>query len=142
MLAVVDRLASRLPKLRVVINHLSNVRIDGNEPPAAWLDGLKAASRHEQVFLKVSGYVDNGRLNGAKSPTATSFYMPVLKAAWDSFGEDRLIFGSNWPVSDNAGTYSLIIQIATDFFRDKSLEAKMKFFAGNAQKAYRWRGAA
>jgi predicted TIM-barrel fold metal-dependent hydrolase len=122
-----------------VINHLANVRIDGSKPPVLWLDGLKAAAYHEHVFLKVSGYVDNARINGGKAPEETALYLPVLNAAWDSFGENRLIFGSNWPVSDYAGPYSLIIQIATEFFKDKSFQAKHKFFGVNAQTAYRWR---
>lgn len=139
MLGIVDRLASRLPKLRIVINHLANVRIDGKKPPELWLDGLKASADHERVFLKVSGYVDNARINGGKAPEETAFYLPVLNAAWDSFGENRLIFGSNWPVSDYAGPYSLIVQIVTEFFNDKGFQAKKKFFAANAQSAYRWR---
>ena len=26
-----------------------------------------------------------------------------IDALWDMFGEDRLIYGSNWPVSDRSG---------------------------------------
>lgn len=138
MLAIVAGLADRLPKLRIVINHLSNQKIDGKQPPQTYRDDLKAAARYESTFLKVSGYVDNARVNGGKSPVDTAYYFPAFKAAWDAFGEDRVIFGSNWPVSDHAGPYRLIIKVAQDFFSDKSLEARKKFFVGNAQSAYRW----
>jgi predicted TIM-barrel fold metal-dependent hydrolase len=28
-----------------------------------------------------------------------------LDALWDAFGDDRVIYGSNWPVCERAGTF-------------------------------------
>jgi L-fuconolactonase len=137
-LMLVDQLANQLPQLRIVINHLSNVKIDGKEPPAEWQSGLKAAARHKSVFLKVSALIENARQDGKPATTDTAYYQPILKSAWQSFGEDRLMYGSNWPVSDLAGPYSLVFQIVSEFFSDKGQTAKEKFFARNAQAAYRW----
>ncbi len=47
---VVARLARRLPDLRVVINHVANVRIDGKDVPAEWLEGMQAAAKNRRVF--------------------------------------------------------------------------------------------
>ncbi len=138
MLQIVDRLADRLPDLRIVINHLSNVKIDGKEPPAAWQAGLKACATHPKVFLKVSALVESARAGQRQAPSDTSFYHPILNAAWKTFGEDRLIYGSNWPVSDNAGPYKLVFQIVSEYFRDQGRIASEKFFARNALAAYRW----
>ena len=138
MLQVVDRLADRLPDLRIVINHLSNVKIDGKEPPATWQAGLKACATHPKVFLKVSALIESARTDQRPAPSDTSFYHPILHAAWKTFGEDRLIYGSNWPVSDNAGPYKLVFQIVSEFFRDQGKVANEKFFARNAHAAYKW----
>ena len=136
-LLIVDRLADRLPELRIVINHLSNVKIDGKEPPATWQAGLKACATHPKVFLKVSALIESARTDKRQAPSDTSFYHPNLNAAWKTFGEDRLIYGSNWPVSDNAGPYKLVFQIVSDFFRDQGKVPTEKFFARNAQAAYK-----
>ena len=139
LLPLVDRLADRLPQLRIVINHLANVRIDGKAPPAEWVAGLKVSAKHQRVFLKVSALVESARVDGGKAPEDPSFYRPILQTAWDTFGVDRLIYGSNWPVSDIAGPYRLVFQIVSEFFRDRGREASEKYFGRNAQAAYRWR---
>ncbi len=138
MLPIVDRLSERLPDLRIVINHLSNVKIDGKVPPATWQAGLNACATHPKVFLKVSALVESARTDQRQAPSDTSFYQPILNAAWKTFGEDRLIYGSNWPVSDNAGPYQLVFQIVSEFFRDKGRVASEKFFARNAEAAFKW----
>ena len=51
-------LAPLLPKLRIVINHAANLRIDGKEPPAKWIEGMAAAAKHPNVFCKVSALVE------------------------------------------------------------------------------------
>src|SRR5439155_97145 len=56
--ADVARLATELPKLRIVIDHCANLRVDGREPPRAWRDGMKAAAKHPAVFCKVSALVE------------------------------------------------------------------------------------
>jgi L-fuconolactonase len=137
-LSLVDQLASRLPQLRIVINHLANLRIDGKEPPAEWKKGLTSASRHKKVFLKVSALGESARTEGQKTPEDSAYYRPVLKAAWDAFGDDRVIYGSDWPVSDTAGPYQLGLKIVSDFLRDRGLAAKEMFFAQNAKVAYAW----
>jgi L-fuconolactonase len=51
LLPLVDQLASKLADLRIVINHLANVKIDGPRLDPNWVDGMKAAAAHPQVFL-------------------------------------------------------------------------------------------
>lgn len=139
LLPLVDQLATRLPSLRIVINHVANVRIDGPNLDAAWVAGMSAAARHPHVFMKVSALVESAARDGRQVPRDSAYYIPVLDAVWKSFGEDRLIYGSNWPVSDRAADYSTVLQIVTDFFTDKGKTAVEKFFAKNAKVAYRYR---
>lgn len=136
--ADVARLAEKLPGLRIVINHCANLAIDGAAPPADWVAGMKAAAGHEHIWCKVSALVEGAGRGGKQAPADPAFYAPVLDALWKSFGEDRLFFGSNWPVSERAGSYRTIFEIVATYFGGKGEAAKSKFFAINSQAAYKW----
>jgi len=138
LLPLVDRLAVKLPDLRIVINHLANVKIDGPNLNADWQAGMKAAARHRQVFLKVSALVESAARDGRQVPRDSAYYAPILESVWSVFGEDRLIYGSNWPVSDRAADYATVLKIVTDFFSGKGKEASAKFFSRNALTAYKY----
>lgn len=138
LLPLVDQLASKLPELRIVINHLANVKIDGPNPNTEWLAGMKSAATHPRVYLKVSALVESAARDGKQAPADSEYYRPILESVWRVFGEDRLIYGSNWPVSDRAADYQTVLKIVTDFFQEKGATATSKFFAKNAKAAYRF----
>lgn len=133
----VANLAIQIPKLRIVINHVGNLPIDGREPPRAWIEGMKSAAKHTNVFCKVSALVE--QTNARPAPSQIAYYIPVLDTLWRAFGEDRLIFGSNWPVSDRGAPLEIVVRIVREYFLAKGERAAKKFFAENAQNAYRWR---
>lgn len=136
MPADVARLAQTLPDLPIVINHAANLPNDGRAVPDGWLKGMQAAAAHARVYCKVSALVEStGRTKG-DAPTEADFYRPVLDALWDTFGEDRLIYGSNWPVSERAATYADLHTIASDYFLGKGRRPWEKFLRGNAVEAY------
>jgi L-fuconolactonase len=112
LLPDVARLAEKVPDLQIVVNHLANVAIDGNAPPEAWRKGMLAAGKHKHVACKVSAYVEGAARGGKKAPVDAAFYKPVFDVAWDAFGEERLMFGSNWPVSERAAEYKTLLAIA------------------------------
>ncbi len=133
----VANLAGQVPKLRMVINHVGILPIDGREPPRSWLEGMESAAKHPNVFCKVSALVEQTGANPA--PKQVGYYEPVLDALWRIFGEDRLIFGSNWPVSDLGAPLETVVSIVREYFTAKGERAAEKFFAENARNAYRWR---
>jgi L-fuconolactonase len=137
MPADVARLARQFPNLRIVINHAANLRIDGNAPPDAWLKGQRDAARQRNVYCKVSARVESTGRAERRAPTELAFYRRVLDSLWDIYGENRLIFGSNWPVSDRYATYAALFGIVREFFATKGRRASEKFFAGNAVDAYK-----
>ena len=130
--------AKEIPALRIVINHVANLRIDGKTPPEDWLAGMRAAAAPRNVFCKVSGLVEGTGATGGKAPKTVEFYQPVLDAVWDAFGEDRLIYGSNWPVSERFASYGAVQRIVSDYFRAKGKAATEKYFWRNALAAYKW----
>lgn len=138
LLPLVDSLAGRLPDQRIVINHLSNVRIDGPNLNTDWVTQIRAAARHPKVFMKVSALVESAARDGRTAPEDPAYYVPVLDVVWQAFGEDRVIYGSNWPVSDRAGSYATVLKIVRSYFDAKGTAAAAKFFAQNARAAYQY----
>jgi len=138
-LPFVAQLASRHPRLRIIVDHVSNVPITSEPPPAGWVDGISRASEHENVFCKASGLVEGtGRSNG-QAPSDAQFYDRVLSHVWNSFGSDRLIYGSNWPVSERFAPCSTVQSVIHTWFQGKGTAALAKVFAGNASVAYLWK---
>ena len=140
MLKTASNLSTELPELRIVINHIGNISIDKKGPQVEWINAMKKAASHKNIFCKVSGLVEGAqRANGGKkSPCDVDFYRSYLDVLWDAFGEDRLIYGSNWPVSDRAASYATLQQIVLDYVTQLGPQQTKKFFSLNAQTAYKW----
>jgi predicted TIM-barrel fold metal-dependent hydrolase len=129
-------LTDRVPSLRVVVDHLPQL-----EPPAesqarsAYESNLRELGKRPQVYVKVSEVL---RRVGGRVPTDLNFYRPRLDEIWEIFGQDRLLYGSDWPNSDRWGTYPQILSIVREYFRAKSQGVAEKFFWKNSVAAYRW----
>lgn len=130
----VAQLASRMPEMRIVINHVAHVPIDGQTPDAAWSEAMSRVAEHPRVYCKVSALVEMSQVQPA--PTDPGFYAPTLDALWETFGEDRLVYGSNWPVSDRAAQYGTVIGVVRSYFEAKGPEAAAKYWHQNATTAY------
>ncbi|MBC8229602.1 amidohydrolase family protein [bacterium] len=129
-------LAKRVPEMRIVINHIACVRIDGKAPDPAWVEGMQMAAESPCVYCKVSGLVEVTQDKPA--PADVGYYTPTLDILWDAFGEDRLVYGSNWPVSERFADYATVQKIVMDYFKGKGEEATEKYFWKNSKAAYRW----
>ena len=131
----VRMLADRVPKLRIIINHVAGVRINGTRPSGAWVEKMHLAAAPPNVYCKVSGLVEAAQAK--PSPNDVTYYTPTLDVLWDIFGENRLIYGSNWPVSERFADYGTVQRIVTAYFGPKGEEVVAKFFWKNANTAYR-----
>ncbi len=139
MLPDVARLAKAIPDLRIVINHCANLRIDGRRPPQSWTDGMRRCAESPRVYCKVSALVEGAGTREKPAPTSPEFYVPVLDALWEAFGEDRLIYGSNWPVSEPMAPLAVVQRVVQSYFNGKGKKAAEKYFRTNAKTAYRWK---
>ncbi|MCX7398707.1 MAG: amidohydrolase family protein [Planctomycetales bacterium] len=135
---IVAMLAEKLPALRIVQNHIGNVRITADSPPADWRAGIEAAAKHPNVFCKISALVEGASRDGQKAPAEMSFYKPYIDVVWNAFGDDRVIYGSNWPVSENAADYETLQRIVMEYAAERGDEATAKFCSKNADLAYKW----
>jgi L-fuconolactonase len=134
--AMLAALAARLPQLPIVIEHIGGVAIDGGDPPTAWVESMQQMAAFPQVAMKVSAVIERSAVQ--PPPQELDFYRPVLDTLWDAFGEDRVVYGSNWPVCERAGTYADAISVVRRYFMEKGEAAAAKYFSGNARRIYRW----
>ena len=135
---IVAKLATQMPELRIVQNHVGNVHITENSPPKDWQAGIEAAASHPNVFIKISALVSGAARNGKKAPDEMSFYKPYIDVVWDAFGDKRVIYGSDWPVSDRAASYHKQQRIIMEYAFAKGDQATKNFCSLNAKQAYKW----
>jgi L-fuconolactonase len=136
--ALVAQLAPRLPDLRVVINHVGNVRITKEPPPQVWQAGIRVAAQQRNVFCKISALVEGAAFQGNQAPGDLEFYRPYIDVVWNSFGDERVIYGSNWPVSDRAADYFTVQRLAMEYAAEQGNVAVNRFCSLNAKRAYQW----
>jgi len=76
---------------------------------------------------------------GGPAPIKVEHYTRYLDILWDAFGEDRMVFGSDWPVSDySERSYADVLELAQAYVATKPLPAKAKVFSENARHVYKW----
>jgi L-fucono-1,5-lactonase len=130
------RVTDRVPSLRVVVDHLPQLN-----PPEeaaarkAYEANLAELAKRPQVYVKISQVLR--RVNG-KVPEDPAFYRSRIDHLFDTFGEDRLLYGSDWPNSDNWAPYPKIFRVVHEYFTAKGRPIAEKYFWKNSTAAYRW----
>jgi predicted TIM-barrel fold metal-dependent hydrolase len=134
LLEAVVRLTERVPDLRVVIDHLPSL-----DPPAGELSRYDAAlaelRQRPRVYVKLSAVIH--RING-KVATDLPPYRDRLDRLVDTFGEDRIVFGSDWPNSDGVAPLDKVVTVVRDYFSGKPRAVAEKYFWKNSIAAYKW----
>jgi L-fuconolactonase len=132
----VIQISDKVPELRIVVEHMpfDPTRNAADQPAAD--SALHEIGQRHQIFSKVSNVL---RKKDGQLVEDLEFYRPSLDHLWETFGVDRLIYGSNWPVSDNVGPYDLVFKVVREYFATKGKDASRKFFADNSKAAYRWK---
>jgi predicted TIM-barrel fold metal-dependent hydrolase len=67
-----------------------------------------------------------------------SFYRSRLDELFGFFGEDRVLYGSDWPNSDQWLPYDVELSLVREYFQGKGRVIAEKYFWKNSLAAYRW----
>lgn len=130
------RLTDQVPTLRLIIDHLPQLNPpEGVVARAAYQANLRELQQRPQVYVKLSQVLR--RIDG-RVPEDLDFYRARLEELWSIFGDDRVLFGSDWPNSDQWADYAKVMQVVREFFRTKTRAAAEKYFWKNSLAAYRW----
>lgn len=133
----VAKLAKEVPELNIIINHVGGAG-DPQKLKPEWLENMRLAAACPNVVMKVCGMLEQVAGKGpAAPPMETGYYLPILEPLWESFGPERLLYGSNWPVSDRAAPYASVFRLVSEYFESKGTEALDRYFTQNARRVYR-----
>lgn len=121
----------QLPDNKLIIDHIAKPNIK-KQSLTRWANYMKEISKHENVFVKVSGMVTEADFHSWKKE---DFYI-YLDHLVEYFGPNRLIYGSDWPVCLVAAQYEEQLDILTTYFSGFSQEDKKKIFRENAIDFY------
>lgn len=124
------RLLARLPELRVAVEHAADPWDQSPEGLAAWRAGLGALAALPGTVLKVSA------LQCHDPGWSRDSLRRLMDAMVESFGPERLAWGSDWPVHDLACPGPLALQALRDVTADWPAPAQRALFAGTAAALY------
>jgi L-fuconolactonase len=119
------------PEMRFVVDHLGKPPIrDGGD--ARWDEGMQALAAEPDVYCKLSGLVTEADWQ-RWTPADLA---PYVRRAREWFGDDRLLFGSDWPVCLLAGSYKQVVDGYITALGDVSQGARERILARNAIDFY------
>jgi L-fuconolactonase len=127
----VPELADRYPALTLVVDHLAKPPL-GTDRMSEWQEELEAAAAFPNVVAKVSG------LNTMvpRCDWDAGDLEPAVRAAFDAFGVERLLFGSDWPVALLNGTYEHVVRETMNAVRSVAGDGTDAILGGNATRLY------
>src|SRR5262249_47022890 len=97
-----------------------------------WRQGIRNLAKFLNVFCKLSGMVTEADWSRWK----TADFAPYLDIAFESFGADRLMIGSDWPVCTVAADYVSVMNIVKGYLSKSSLEERDAVLGKTAEKFY------
>ncbi|HEU0064111.1 MAG TPA: amidohydrolase family protein [Flavisolibacter sp.] len=130
-LKYIKQFVSLFPNQKFVLDHLGKPDIR-NEDISNWKKDLESLKHHENVLCKISGMVTEADWKNWQKEDFKNYLDVVL----DTFGINRIMFGSDWPVCLLAATYAGVVEIVADYFTAFSSSEKEKLFGLNALNFY------
>lgn len=132
------RISERIPNLRIIIDHLAGVRIDGKTPPADWTAAMTAVAKKPNIACKLSGLVEGTGHEIGSIPQNVEYYTPILDTMTNLFPANRLIYASNWPVSERFAPLSTVQSLIENYFTTHAPKSLDEIFQKSAKRAYKW----
>ncbi|WP_341214751.1 amidohydrolase family protein [uncultured Wocania sp.] len=124
-------LVNKFPNQKFVIDHMAKPYIKSGEIKE-WESKITELSQAPNVFCKVSGMVTEADLKYWK----VSDFTPYLDVIFNTFGTDRILYGSDWPVCLLAAQYEEQLNIIQNYTKDFSTQEQLKVFGNNAVEFY------
>jgi L-fuconolactonase len=123
-----ERLGRLFPSLRMVVDHCAKPRI-ADDGLAPWRDAMAPIADLPNMTCKLSGLITEATPGAPMDVLA-----PYVETAFDLFGPERLIWGSDWPVLKLNGAYRAWLDFARSMIPATHHAA---VFGGNARTFYK-----
>lgn len=129
------KVAERVPKLRMVFDHLSQPPIATKEKFGRWGELMKEAAKHKNFYAKISGL---GTASGNFQNRRAEDIKPYIAFAIEHFGVDHCFCGGDWPVSLLANSYTTTWEIYKEVLNELLTgKDKEKVFYTNGIEFYK-----
>lgn len=128
------RLADKCPGTQFIVDHCGNMSIQSRDAGLreSWQKGMRAIAALENVVCKISGIV----VTAHDDKWEPAELAPNIEFCLELFGEDRVIFGGDWPVCTMRSSFRNWLAALQWIVRDRSPEFQRKLFRDNAMKFY------
>jgi predicted TIM-barrel fold metal-dependent hydrolase len=124
-------LAEKCPDVQFVLDHCGNPDI-ANNGFTPWALAIAELARHANVAVKISGIVTN-----ARPGWRTADLKPYFEHLVQSFGWERMVWGSDHPVLTQNGTLAQWVAATRELIAGASAGEQEKLLSGNARRLYR-----
>jgi L-fuconolactonase len=131
-LPIAAEFVERFPRQRFVLDHLAKPPIKSGNIDS-WAQGISRLAASPNVFCKLSGLITEADWQHWRPEQIT----PFLDVAFESFGPDRLMIGSDWPVCLVAASYARAVEVIKSYLLQKKPECQDRVLGGNAQRFWR-----
>jgi L-fuconolactonase len=130
-LPVALQLVREFPDQLFVLGHIAKPAIrDGQVSP--WKEDLQALSAFPNVSCKLSGMVTEANWKRWRREDFHRYLDIVI----ESFGTDRVMIGSDWPVCTLSGDYASTMGIVVDYAGQFRPEVREAILGGNCARFY------
>ena len=126
------QLVEKFPEQYFVVDHIAKPFISKKEF-SPWKEDLKELAKHPNVFCKLSGMVTETKWNDWKADD----FKQYLDIVAESFGTNRIMIGSDWPVCTLSGNYSSTMSIVINYANQFSKEISDGILGGNCINFYK-----
>ncbi len=134
LLQAIVKITDKVPELRVVLDHLPSL-----EPTPQTRQSYDAAlaelHTRPQIYVKLSAVIH--RVDDKVSMVLAP-YKDRLDLLVAIFGENRILFGSDWPNSDGVAPIETVVGVVREYFMSQPRAVAEKYFWKNSIAAYKW----
>lgn len=123
----------RVPELPVAIDHLSKPRYA--DPDPRWFELMRAFAQRPGTLCKLSGMVTE-----IGPAWQVDDVRRCAEFVLETFGPERVMFGSDWPVCLKAATHAEVVSLAEQLTAGLSAAEREGVFGANAANFYNVRG--
>jgi len=136
LLRTMVEINDKVPSLRIVLDHLPQL-----DPTPAEEADYKALLKEIHGRPKINAKLSEIDHRSMKA-RGLAAHKARLDQLMEAFGEDRVVFGTDWPNSWGTATPAQIVDIARAYFATRTRAAAEKYFWKNSLAIYKWKARA
>lgn len=130
-LAEAARLADAFPSTRIILNHTGLPADRSGEGLSLWRKAMETLADCPNVAVKISGLGQRGQ------PWTVAANRGIVLTAIETFGVERCMFASNFPVDSVCATWGQIYSGFQEIVADFTVDEQNALFMDNARRLYR-----